>query len=110
MQPRIMYIERKAGQISGDARIGRVTFSRTRKTIYYRGKQFQSLKGSGYKANYFDVDSGEDYWISGCKRDGRDRLCWDGAAIDIDDDVREEYWVNIRRLSGRKNDRVTWPR
>ena len=107
MQPRIMYIERKAGQLTGDARIGRVTFSRTGRTIYYRGKTFQSLKGSGFKANYFEVESGEDYWISGCKRDGRDRLYWERVPIHIDDDVREEYWVNIRRRPARKNDRVT---
>jgi hypothetical protein len=38
MKPRIMYIERKAGQLIGEARMGRVTFSRSGKTICYRGK------------------------------------------------------------------------
>ena len=52
----IMYVESKPG-LTGHARIGRVTFSKTRKTIYYRGSKFQSLKG-GYKANFYDVDSG----------------------------------------------------
>jgi hypothetical protein len=42
---RIMYIECKSGDLTGPARIGRVTFSQTGRTLYYRGKKFQSLKG-----------------------------------------------------------------
>jgi hypothetical protein len=89
----IMYIEEKPG-LAGHARIGRVTFSATRKTIYYRGRKLQSLKGSGYKANYFDVESGLEYWISNCKKDGNDTLY--PGTVEIDDDAREEYWTTIR--------------
>jgi hypothetical protein len=32
-----MYIERKAGELIGTASIGRVTFSKTGKTVYYKG-------------------------------------------------------------------------
>src|SRR5436853_3685750 len=67
---RIMYIERKAGELTGAARIGRVTFSQTGRTLYYRGKKFQSLKGAGPKSNFYDLDSGEDYWISGPNEPG----------------------------------------
>jgi hypothetical protein len=49
MKSRIMYIERKADGLIGPARIGRVTFSQTGKTIYYRGQEFRSLKGRGLK-------------------------------------------------------------
>ena len=45
-----MYIERKAGEVTGDARIGRVTFSKTFRTMYYDGKEF--LKVKGYKYNF----------------------------------------------------------
>jgi hypothetical protein len=45
-----MYIEDKSGQLVGPARIGRVTFSKTGKSIYYKGKAFRSLKGAGFKA------------------------------------------------------------
>jgi hypothetical protein len=69
-----MYIECKAGGLTGDARIGRVTFSKTGRTLYYRGQRFQSLKGAGFKSNYYNVDTGEDYWISGPKRNGGDAL------------------------------------
>ena len=94
MPPRIMYIERKAGELSGPARIGRVTFSKTGKTIYYRGKKFQTLAGRGVEANCFDVDTGEECWISGCKKSGADRLY--GGTVEIDEDVRQEYWEKIR--------------
>ena len=96
MKSKIMYIERKAELAGGDARIGRVTFSKTGKTIHYRNKKFRSLKGRGFKSNYYDVDTAEKYWISGCKRNGRDRLYGERVPIQIDDDVREEYWTLIR--------------
>lgn len=95
MKPAIMYIELKTGGISGPARIGRVTFSQSGKSIYYRGKRFASLKGYGFKANYYDVETGDDYWISGCKRRGGDRLY--PGIIEIDEDVREEYWTVVRQ-------------
>ena len=98
MKTRIMYIESKSGGLIGEARIGRVTFSKTGKTIFYDGKEFQSLKGRGFKANYVEVASGEKYWISGCKKDGSDRLYGERVPIEIDEDVREEYWTKIRNL------------
>ncbi|MEI6147727.1 MAG: 1-deoxy-D-xylulose-5-phosphate synthase [bacterium] len=92
---RIMWIERKKG-LAGPARIGRVTFSKSRKSIHYRGKAFHSLEGRGFKANYVDVETGEEYWISGCHKDGRDALY--NTDAEIDEDVREEYWTTIRGL------------
>jgi len=92
-----MYIEFKGeGELSGPARIGRVTFSRSGRSIYYRDKEFQSLSGHGFKSNYFDVATGAHYWISGCKKRGGDRLY--GGLTTIDDDVRVEYWTKIRNL------------
>ena len=43
------------------------------------------------------VDSGEEYWISGPRRDGADRLYGESTPVEIDADVREEYWTEIRR-------------
>jgi len=48
MKSRIRYIEDKSGGLMGPARIGRVMFSKTGRTIYYRGRSFQSLKGLGF--------------------------------------------------------------
>ena len=98
MQTRIMYIEYKGEGLIGEARIGKVTFSKTRKSVHYNGKTFQTLSGTGFKANYFDIETGEYYWISGCKKDGRDRLYGERIPIYIDDDVRVEYWTKIRSL------------
>ena len=103
---RIMYIENKAGELTGAARIGRVTFSQTGRTLYYQGQKFQSLKGAGFKSNYFNVDTGEDYWISGPKRNGGDSLYGGNTPVEIDDDVREEYWRDIRRQPGRSHEPV----
>ena len=94
MKPRIMYIECKSVGLSGFGRIGRISYSKTGKTLSYGGKQFRSLKG-GYKANYFDVDTGDEYWISGPKKYGGDRL-YGGNDVEIDEDVRDEYWTAIR--------------
>jgi hypothetical protein len=55
---RIMYIEDKSEGLEGDARIGRVYSSRTGMTLYYRGVIFKRLKGSGFKSNYFDIETG----------------------------------------------------
>ena len=98
MKSRIMYIESKAGGLVGPARIGRVTFSRTGATLYYAGKSFQSLKGNGFKSNYFDAETGELYWISGPKRNGHDSLYATNVAPEVDEDVWEEYWSKIRGL------------
>src|ERR1700753_1139488 len=95
---RIMYIERKAGNLTGPARIGRVTYSKTGATIYYGGREFRSLKGAGFKANYYDVETGEEYWISGPRKDGCDALYATNIATEIDEDVRQEYRTQIRKI------------
>lgn len=99
MKTRIMYIESKGGGLTGPARIGRVTFSKSGATLYYRERSFQSLKGYGFKSNYFDVQTGEHYWISGPRRDGRDALYATHVTAEIDEDIREEYFRDIRGLS-----------
>src|SRR5215510_13672252 len=95
-----MYIEYKGDDLSGPARIGRVTFSKTGKSLYYKGKRFARLKVSGFKANYYDEETGEHYWISGCKEDGTDALY--STTIEIDEDAREAYWTDFRGLPGNK--------
>ena len=95
MKTRIMYIENKAGGLSGPARIGRVKYSKSGRSVHYQDKTFQSLNGRGFKANYFDVENGEEYWISGPKKNGQDRLYGSGP-VEIDEDVKDEYWKGIR--------------
>jgi hypothetical protein len=98
-----MYIENKSEGLTGPAWISRVTFSRTGKTLHWRGRRLQSLKG-GYKENYYDVDTDERFWISGCRKDGADRLYGERVPTEIDEDVREEYWTLIRNRPERAQD------
>ncbi len=95
-----MYIEQKGNDVTGPARIGRVTFSKSGRSLYYRGRMFQKGTQSS-KANFFDAESGERYWISGCKKDGTDRLY--SGTVEIDEDAREEYWTNIRNEPEKKD-------
>lgn len=104
---RIMYLECKSDGLTGPARIGRVTFSKTGRTPYYKGRKFQSFKGRGFKSNYHDVESHEHYWMSGPKRNGQDALYICNSPVEIDDDIRVEYWCEIRRLPKRVNETTT---
>ena len=89
-----MWIERKTDGLAGPARIGRVTYSKSGRSLTYGDKHFESLKGKGFKANYVDAETGDHYWISGCHQDGQDALY--STTVEIDADVREEYWAKIR--------------
>lgn len=101
-----MYIERKAGALTGAARIGRVTFNRTGRTIFYRDHIFHRIVGGGFKSNYYDEATGEDYWISGCKRRGGDQLYATNVPVEIDEDVRVEYWQDIRGMPEMTDERT----
>ena len=94
---RIMYIQR--GRASG--RIGRVRLSKTGRTIYYRELELESLGGRGYKANFIDLATNETYWISGARKDGEDTLY--PGRVEIDEDVVEEYWRDVRGEPGRRD-------
>jgi hypothetical protein len=117
-----MYIKNKGGEIvkrysytdqliegglTGPGRIGPVTFSKTGATLYYQGRSLQSLKGGGFKSNYFDIETGEHFWISGPKKNGEDALYATNVPIEIDEDVREEYWTEIRKLRDCKDRKHT---
>ena len=96
---RIMYLENKEKESGESPRIGRVDFSKTGRTIYYRGLAFRSLKGQGIIGNYYEIETGQEYWISGCRKDGNDTLF--GGIVEIDNDVRKEYWTTIRQRPNR---------
>ena len=60
----------------------------------------------GFKYNCIELSTNEEYWISGCKKDGTDTL-YAIQAIEIDEDVREEYWTMIRNKPSLKNKTVS---
>ena len=98
MKSRVMYIECKSGNLNGHAMIGRVQFSKTGSTLRYGDLEFISLKGRGFKSNYLETATGDEYWISGPRKDGQDRLYVSAVPVEIDADVRDEYWTDIREL------------
>jgi len=94
---RLMYIEPKSGHDHNGPRENRLgTFSKTGRSIYSSGKRFERLQGRGISGNYFDVDTGEEYWISGVKKQNTHRHWAGSGPIDIDVDAREEYESYIR--------------
>lgn len=100
LRRRLMYIENKDGLIDGcDARIGWVTFSRSGQSVRYRGRELS--KGVGAGGNFFDVENGGTYWVSGVKRRGSNVHPCESAAVEIDDDALDAY-KNLRggRLEG----------
>jgi len=86
-----MYVEPKEGLIDGaEARIGWVTFSKSGKSIYYRGKSL--MRANGISGNYLDNESGQEYWVSGIKRRGSNvHLSERRLKVVVDDDALADY-------------------
>ena len=79
MKREIRYIELKSGfGDSGPAWIGLVEYSKSEQTVYFNNMALKKLKNSGISGNHFDIETGEEYWISGVKKNGQDRH-WAGA-------------------------------
>ena len=92
LKKRLMYVENKDGVIDGvNARIGYVTFSKTGTTVYYRGRQLQKAKGGGIRGNFFDVETSEEYWISGVKERGSNVHWAESPSVRVDEDALAEY-------------------
>lgn len=94
-----------AGDRTQWARIGRVSFSKTGRTLYYAGRE---LLGVG-QPSYIDVQTRESFHIQRARPDGLDRS--EGRKrgsfpVEIDDDVREEYWREVRQEPNRAHERV----
>lgn len=86
----LKYLELKTGFAgNGPAWIGRVKTSRTGSTLYFNGRALK--KGSVGEGNYFDLVTGEAFWVSGVKLDGNDRHWCGSGKITIGAAVVEEY-------------------
>jgi hypothetical protein len=89
---RLMYIENKCGEIDGaHGRIGWATFSKTGRTVYYRGRALRRLKGGGVCGNFFDAETGDEYWVSGVKRRGSNVHWAEAVTVEVDADARCAY-------------------
>ena len=94
---RVMYLESKAGTLGGaHARIGRVEFSKTGRTVYYRERSLKAIGGRGIRGNFIDEESGEEFWVSGVKVRGSNVHPSESSTAVVDDDARNEY-ARLRR-------------
>ena len=87
-----MYVENKDGDIDGAAaRIGWVEFSKTGKTVYYRGRELASIGGRGIRGNFLDVETRDEFWVSGVKKKGLNTHWAESVSVEVDSDALEEY-------------------
>jgi len=102
----IMYVACTGpGQRMVWARIGRVQTSKTGRTLYYGGRE---LRGQG-QPWYRDVDTGEVFVVQHARKDGLDRNEGHKGGsfpVEIDDDVRDQYWERIREEPKRRHERI----
>jgi hypothetical protein len=118
-QTRIIYIENKGGgyveqwgqqvpsggELTGPGRIGRATFSKTGKTIYYGGKTFN--RWNGVRRTTFAKRLAKVIGSQGRRGEAEIRCTRRTLRPKIDEDVREEYWTEIRNQPERKAEACT---
>jgi hypothetical protein len=86
----IRYIELKTGyNDNGPAWIGRAKISRSGNTIYFNDHAFEKCNGTS--GNFIDIESGDEYWISGVKKNGEDRHWAGSGKVIIDSKIIPEY-------------------
>jgi hypothetical protein len=100
-----MFVQLKTGHDTdkGPAWISIVGFNRSWKTAYWHGKTLRRWPGMS-DANYYDVDTNEEYWISGPHRDRAD-VRYSNVKPVIDEDARPAYqaFLDGASLPGREH-------
>lgn len=88
----IRYIELKTGYgDNGPAWIDRVRLSKSGRSIHWRGKELLNIGGGGVAGNYMDIETREEYWVSGVKKDQRDRHRTGRGPVEIAPEIEQEY-------------------
>jgi len=72
-----------------------VSFSKTGRTVYYRGLE---LSKGGTHGNFTNIATGEQFWVSGVKKTGSNVHYAEPASVAIDEDARAAY-AELRGLS-----------
>ena len=92
-----MYVELKTGyNDNGPAWIGKASFSKTGRTIYFNGQAFQGGRIGG---KHYEMASRDMYWMSGVKKDGSDRHWTGSSKIKIDKTVISEYLEIVKKAN-----------
>jgi hypothetical protein len=92
-QAKLLYIELKTGYSdNGPAWITKAKLSASGRTVYFNGKALKrNSQNGGGAGNHFDLETGDEYWISGVKKDGSDRYWAGSGKVQIDRAVIDEY-------------------
>jgi hypothetical protein len=105
LRTELKYIELVNGfSHDGPAWIGLVSFSKSGKTVYFDGKAFQRVGSARTAGNFYDIESGDEYWVSGIKKDMTDRHKFGGGKIFVEKRVLSEYLQIIGKTELPKND------
>ena len=98
MKSEIKYIELKSNfNHNGPAWIGLISYSKSGKTLYFDGKAFQRIGSDRMRGNYYDIESGEEYWISGVKKNQNDRHTFGGGKVYVEKRILGEYLTIINQ-------------
>jgi hypothetical protein len=104
MKTELIYVELKSGYSdNGPAWIGYSSYSKSGATIYFNGLAFKSSKGQGIGANYYETTTGNEYWISGVKKNRQDRHWAGSGMILIDKPAIDKYLEIVGLKSLPKN-------
>lgn len=88
----LRYVELKSGYGgSGPAWIALVKMSRSGSTVYFDDRALKRLKGGGVSGNFFDLESGEEFWVSGVKKNGTDRHWAGSGKVLVERAALDEY-------------------
>lgn len=91
-----MYVELKSGHGDcGPAWVSRVRLSKSKRSVFFKDKELLRIGGRGTSGNYMDVANREEYWVSGPKKNRQDRHWAGGGPVEIDDEVRDDYFKLI---------------
>jgi hypothetical protein len=59
-----------------------------------------------FKGNFYDIERGEEHWISGAKKNGADGL-YGPRPRPLDPEVREQSWTIIRNQPSKVQNKTT---
>jgi len=105
MKTEIKYVELITGyNHNGPAWIGLITFSKSGKTLYFNGKAFQRIGSSRTMGNFYDIETMEEYWISGVKKDMSDRHKYGSGKIYVEERILEDYLKLVKLDKLNKSD------
>ena len=94
----LRYVELKSGfGDKGPAWIGRVKISRSKTTVYFNGRALRKAIGGGVSGNYLDIETREEFWVSGIKKNGEDRH-WAGSGRVLVEAAAVQEYLALRNL------------